>query len=63
MSVIGRLDGQVDEVLISPLARKNRGERDGREGERTAPPEPQSEAPARDEKQAPKQGELPVWLL
>jgi hypothetical protein len=64
MSVIGRLDEQVDEVLISPLEKKRRADpirRDERaEGERSlpapaeSPTEPESDG-ARDE--------LPVWLL
>lgn len=73
MSVIGRLDEQVDAVLIRPL--KKRGER--QEETATAPealthdrPEPsapgQRQVPSGDENsrhQRPEPDELPVWLL
>jgi hypothetical protein len=73
MSVIGRLDEQVDAVLIAPL--KKRGEKTPDE---TTPPllrsparnAPSSvkprRAPANDrmsEPESPKRDELPVWLL
>lgn len=72
MAVIGRLDEQVDEVLIRPASRRDRaGDADGpprRRGEeltRTPPPE-DSKSPARggddDAGSHPRQ-ELPVWLL
>jgi hypothetical protein len=66
MPVIGRLDGQVDEVIIKPISERRRGD------EEPAPPAPQGgaapvpPAPA----QTPDPGEssaeppeLPVWLL
>ena len=68
MPVIGRLDGQVDEVLISPVSRRRRGEPEdapaGAEGEgarATAPPA-ETHTPRADESSA-GPGELPVWLL
>ncbi|HEX8147014.1 MAG TPA: hypothetical protein VF591_07530 [Pyrinomonadaceae bacterium] len=70
MPVIGRLDGQVEEVIISPISRRPRDE----EGPRPVPqneetPEPSdapdhapSQTPHADESSA-NAGELPVWLL
>ena len=65
MSVIGRLDDQVERVLINPLKR----ERDAGEAEREAPSLP-PRAPVRAEREAESSGEtrevedaLPVWLL
>lgn len=69
MPVIGRLDGQVDEVIISPISR--------RRGEDGPPPTPQNEEttePPDAPEPAPSQtppavessadaDELPVWLL
>lgn len=66
MPVIGRLDGQVDEVLIAPLEKRRR------EGEASAREEDVSREDERDEeKHAPQRqpepdaarDELPVWLL
>ena len=67
MPVIGRLDGQVDEVIIKPISERRREEVPPPAGEETpAPPEPsgnaQVQTPARDESSA-DAGELPVWLL
>jgi hypothetical protein len=60
MAVIGRLDGQVEEVLITPLER-------GRERERPAVPPPPTPPETEDEPSAdetsPAPDELPVWLL
>ena len=64
MSVIGRLDEQVEAVLINPLGRRERApDEEARE-------EPQPPAPAtveRDEETPPGSRErdaaLPVWLL
>ena len=73
MSVIGRLDEQVDAVLIAPL--KKRGEKTPDE---TTPParSPNRDVPSSSAKQrrapvsgrmaeqeSPKPDELPVWLL
>ena len=65
MSVIGRLDKQVDEILINPLSK---GRRDGEEPapptrpEADPPPAPPSETANEDETSA-RDDELPVWLL
>ena len=66
MSVIGRLDGQVDDVLIKPLSKK--GERVGANedapAQPSAPPPADAESPAGDatDRERPPR-ELPVWLL
>ena len=60
MSVIGRLDEQVDEVLIRPLSKKDKQETIERENENQALREPIEEIT---EKQDRKRDELPVWLL
>jgi hypothetical protein len=70
MPVIGRLDGQVDDVLISPISRRQRGEEEPptvSQNEET--PEP-SDSPDPAPPQTPPTGEssanadeLPVWLL
>ena len=69
MPVIGRLDGQVDEVIIKPISerRRDEGAPTIREGEQTPePPAPPAHAPVQtphpDESSA-KADELPVWLL
>ncbi|HWS56316.1 MAG TPA: hypothetical protein VN228_19415 [Pyrinomonadaceae bacterium] len=63
MPVIGRLDGQVDEVLIKPLERGRRPEPpEAPAGDaRTPPPEPAQEPPRRETSDHP--AELPVWML
>ena len=66
MSVIGRLDRQVEDVLISP-ASKRRDERDTPRREpapaATLPPESERR-PEPAEESAPRAREdLPVWLL
>jgi hypothetical protein len=74
MSVIGRLDDQVDAILISPLEKQPRSKTDAAPeapDERANPQAPsttQSEIPAsgsnRNSESAPSGGvELPVWLL
>ena len=72
MSVIGRLDGQVDEMIIKPVGRRRApGEADAPE---TAPAphatprdEPREARPADRPDESPDRrgddGELPVWLL
>jgi hypothetical protein len=65
MPVIGRLDEQVNDVLITPLE-KRRGPAPPRgqdEPEPSLPPssEPPDEAPAGETSRAPDA--LPVWLL
>ena len=39
MSVIGRLDGQVEEVIIAPIARRHEEQNKERERAKQAPPE------------------------
>ena len=66
MSVIGRLDGQVEEVIINPVGRRPAG-RDDAPPARPAPPEPPEAATTeprverRDDRD--EVAELPVWLL
>lgn len=74
MPVIGRLDGQVDEVLIAPLEKRRRGgpppsdegdaaeNQDDSVGRSSRHQTEQDAAPARPEKETAR-GELPVWLL
>jgi hypothetical protein len=71
MPVIGRLDGQVDEVIIKPISERRRGEEtpadaDEATGAQQAPPAPQLPPPTHtqttDESSA-DTDELPVWLL
>ena len=63
MPVIGRLDGQVDEVIISPISRR-RGDEPPPVLEKEETPEPSapSQTPSTDESSA-NRDELPVWLL
>ena len=72
MAIIGRLDRQVDEVLISPAGKRRREERPAPTAE--PPPEPPVErrseltsetaaGPADEIERRPRFGELPVWLL
>lgn len=66
MSVIGRMDKQVDDVLISPLARKPEPNQDAQVGdEKIILPDKQRsarEAPPAQARRT-KKDELPVWLL
>lgn len=69
MPVIGRLDGQVDEVIISPISRQRREEEPPpvQKNEETSGPSDTSnhapsQTPTADESSA-NAGELPVWLL
>ncbi len=67
MSVIGKLDKQVEEIIINPLSGRapNNEESDADAGENVASgkrkhtQEKQTRAPAREDKEQ----ELPVWLL
>jgi hypothetical protein len=63
MPVIGRLDEQVDERIISPISNRLRDE--GRAPERQddeGPPATQTKTPSEGQSSA-KSDELPVWLL
>lgn len=69
MPVIGRLDGQVDEVIISPISRRQRDEEPSpvpKNEERPGPSDSSDRAPSQtpdvDESSA-NADELPVWLL
>ena len=67
MPVIGRLDGQVDELIISPIGRRRREEETPpARPDAEAPPDPPAPAPSQkphaDESSA-RADELPVWLL
>ena len=69
MPVIGRLDGQVDEVIITPISRRQREEEPPpahKNEEAPAPPDTPvhapSQTPTADESSA-NADELPVWLL
>ncbi len=60
MSVIGRLDEQVDEVLIRPLSKRDKHDKTEQENEN---PVVRGSTEERAEKQDGKPDELPVWLL
>ena len=69
MPVIGRLDGQVNDVLISPISRRQREEEPPPVTKNEETPEPSnppdrtpSQTPHEDESSA-NADELPVWLL
>ena len=71
MPVIGRLDGQVDELIIRPISERRRGEEapadsGGKADAQQAPPPPRPPTPTHtqtaDESSA-EADELPVWLL
>jgi hypothetical protein len=63
MSVIGRLDGQVNEILITPLQRNNRQETNEQEDEQPSSRETKQIEPDSSRKIEDKRYELPVWLL
>lgn len=68
MPVIGRLDGQVDEVLIAPLERRRRRDGDeSRDGEPSGATENRNDLEKQSSRDEPEKraarGELPVWLL
>jgi hypothetical protein len=70
MSVIGRLDDQVDAVLIAPLDKNNQRTTEPQaptEGRSTAPPHHGAHTPEEaDQSKSNNQAlrsELPVWLL
>jgi hypothetical protein len=66
MPVIGRLDGQVEEVIISPVSRRQREDDPPPSTKNEETPDPPdrtpSQTPDADESSA-DTGELPVWLL
>lgn len=66
MTVIGRLDKQVDDVLIRPLSKRPHAGEDSRTGgeqfTRTPPPEDSKSTEAESDAPAARE-ELPVWLL
>ena len=63
MSVIGRLDGQVDEVLIAPVGRKKQQEASEQKEAQTPLPEMAEDESSRVNKSRVEHEELPVWLL
>ena len=66
MSVIGRLDGQVEDVIINPGGRRPAGGDDGAPATRPAPQDPPETMPEPREQQRGERdeaAELPVWLL
>ena len=70
MPVIGRLDGQVEEVIISPISRRPREEQDPptvhKNEETSEPSAPHDRAPSQTPDPGESSGEadeLPVWLL
>jgi hypothetical protein len=69
MPIIGRLDGQVDEVIISPVSRRRREEEPPSVHKNVETSEP-SDSPERATSPTPpavessaNADELPVWLL
>jgi len=65
MPVIGRLDEQVHDVLITPVSKRRRGgdDDDAARGRRDEPERrPPPPKPPEDESRVPRD-ELPVWLL
>jgi len=62
MPVIGRLDKQVDEVIISPISDRRRDEEPPDEDAPEPLPSPTTQTPSQDESSA-KPDTLPVWLL
>jgi hypothetical protein len=67
MPVIGRLDGQVDEVIIRPISERRREEdAPPPRVEKRAPAEPHAGVPVQTPntgESSPEADELPVWLL
>ena len=66
MGVIGRLDKQVEDILINPVRERRKGldEEPPPSTPESKPSEPRDEADERNqEKTRPVPDELPVWLL
>jgi hypothetical protein len=67
--VIGRLDGQVEEVIIKPVGERARaggetaGQDDAAPARPAAGPADADEPAAREDEPARRPGALPVWLL
>ena len=62
MPVIGRLDGQVDEVIIKPISERRRGEEPPAPEEDAPEPPPETHTPTPNQS-SDKPDTLPVWLL
>ena len=62
MPVIGRLDGQVDEVIIKPISERRREEESPAPAPTDADERAPVQTPDRGESSS-EPGELPVWLL
>ena len=62
MAVIGRLDGQVDEVIIKPISERRRGEEPPVEETPAPTLPPEAQTPATNQS-SDKPDTLPVWLL
>ncbi|HEV2860009.1 MAG TPA: hypothetical protein VGX48_03305 [Pyrinomonadaceae bacterium] len=62
MPVIGRLDEQVHDVLISPVSKRRPGGDEPQPPREPAPPEESPRKPLEDESPR-RPAELPVWLL
>lgn len=58
MSVIGRLDDQVNEMIIKPVSERRKPQ-----DEETETPAPESTHDDDDERAKPAPSALPVWLL
>lgn len=66
MGVIGRLDDQVNEIIIKPVGARREAEESRSPQEAPAPqpqPAPEEEAAGSVEKERAEASELPVWLL
>ncbi len=67
MGVIGRLDDQVDELIIKPLGERNRRNTETKAlSDATAQPPPNHERVERtkfEDKENEPRSDLPVWLL
>jgi hypothetical protein len=62
MPVIGRLDGQVDELIISPISKRRRDEESPDEETPERTPSPTTHTPTSNQSSA-ERDELPIWLL
>jgi hypothetical protein len=62
MPVIGRLDGQVDEVIIKPISKRRHDEEPPDEETPERTPSPKTHTPTPNQSSA-ERDELPVWLL